>query len=160
MVREKVYLETSVISYLTSRPSRDIVTLAKQQLTREWWETGRQRFELYVSDPVVDEIQSGDPGAARLRMESVAGLPKLAASAEAKALGRKLLSACIVPKKAELDALHIAIAAVHSLTYLLTWNCTHISNGVNKYKVVKVIAEAGYPVPFLMTPEDLLLRMR
>lgn len=155
MVREKVYLETSVISYLTARPSRDVVKLAKQQLTREWWKICRKHFDLFVSRPVVNEISDGDVEAARLRLESVAGLPELAATDEVDTLYGKLLSANIVPKKAPLDALHIAMAAVHGMNFLLTWNCTHINNATNKPKIAEIIERAGYTEVIMATPEEL-----
>ncbi len=158
MGKEKVYLETSVISYLTARPSRDVVKLAKQQLTREWWETSRLYFELYVSTPVLDEIRDGDPGAAQLRMESVAGLSRLNITVEVDALHRRLLSAGMLPEKAALDALHIALAAVHGMEFLLTWNCAHINNTMNRNKITEIVTNAGYTMTMIGTPEELLRR--
>lgn len=158
MAKEKVYLETSVISYLTAWPSRDVVTLAKQELTREWWNGSKRYFDVYVSDPVMDEIQGGDPDAARLRMAAVAGLPKLAADDEARTLGGRLISTGLVPKKAALDALHIAIAAVNGVGYLMTWNCTHINNAVNRQGIAALIAESGHAGVVIATPEDLRRR--
>ena len=155
MGRQKVYLETSVISYLTARPSRDVIKLAKQELTRQWWKTCREHFSVYVSRPVIEEISAGDPEAARLRRESVAGFPELVVTDKVNALYRKLLSANIVPEKAPLDALHIAIAAVHGMAYLMTWNCSHINNATNKPKIMKIIERAGYTEVTLATPEEL-----
>ena len=140
---------------MTARPSRDVVKLAKQELTREWWKTSRRHFDVYVSRPVVDEIREGDPEAAKLRIESVAGFPELAATTEVKALGVKLLSSNIVPEKAALDAFHIAVAAVHGMDYLLTWNCTHINNATNRPKIAKIISDAGYTEVIIATPEEL-----
>lgn len=158
MPKEKVYLETSVISYLTARPCRDIVKLAKQQLTREWWETRRGDFELFVSRPVRAEIQDGDPEAARLRMESVAGLQEIVVTDKAAALTKKLLSSGAVPLIAAVDASHIAVSAVHGIAYLLTWNCAHINNPATKGKIAEIIAEAGYTNVEIATPEQLLWR--
>ncbi len=155
MVKQKIYLETSVISYLTARPNRDVVKLAKQELTREWWKMCRKHFNLYISRPVSDEIRAGDPEAAQLRLEAVAGFPELVVTDKVNALYRELLSANIVPEKAPLDALHIAIAAVHGMSYLMTWNCTHINNATNKPKIAEIIERAGYTEVTLATPEEL-----
>jgi predicted nucleic acid-binding protein len=155
MAKQKVYLETSVISYLTARPSRDVVKLAKQELTRQWWKLCSESFSLWVSRPVIEEISAGDVEAARLRREAVAGFPELVVTDKVNALYRQLLSANIVPEKAPLDALHIAIAAVHGMTYLLTWNCSHINNATNKPKAMKIIRKAGYAEVTLATPEEL-----
>ncbi len=154
-MKPRVYLETSVISYLTARPSRDVVKLAKQELTREWWQTCKRNFSLYVSRPVIEEISAGDPSAARLRVEAVSDLSALVVTAKVNALYRQLLSANIVPEKTPLDALHIAIAAVHGMAYLMTWNCSHINNAVNKQKITKIIERAGYTDVILATPEEL-----
>lgn len=155
MTKQKVYLETSVISYLTARPSTDVIKLAKQELTRQWWETSRHHFEIFVARPVIEEIRAGDPDAATRRMDAVTGMPELAVTNEVNALFIKLLSANIVPEKAPLDALHIAITAVHGIDFLLTWNCTHINNAMNKPKIAEIIKEAGYTVVTLATPEEL-----
>ncbi len=155
MTKQKIYLETSVISYLTARPSRDVVKLAKQELTREWWNACKGHFSLYVSRPVIEEISAGNPEAARLRVEAVSDFPELVVTNKVNALYRQLLSANIVPEKAPLDALHIAIAAVHGMTYLMTWNCSHINNAANKPKIMKIVERAGYVAATLTTPEEL-----
>jgi predicted nucleic acid-binding protein len=155
MTRKKVYLETSVISYLTARPSRDIVKLAKQELTREWWRTSRKHFELYVSPSVLDEITAGDAEAARQRMSAVADFPVLEVNAEIITLYEHLLSAQIVPNGAAADAFHIAIAAYHGMAYLLTWNFKHINNATMKEKITTAVKKAGYTESVTVTPEEL-----
>lgn len=120
MTPKKVYLETSVISYLTALPSRDVVKLAKQELTWEWWRANRQRFELYISPAVLEEISLGDSEAIERRVNVVTGLPILDLNNDVTDLLKQLLAANIVPAKAAADALHIAIAAVHGMSYLLT----------------------------------------
>ncbi len=159
MPKPKVYLETSVISYLTARPNRDIVKMAKQELTREWWATSRHYFDLYVSRPVLDEIRAGDPKAARLRMAAAAaGIPELIGTDKVDTLFAKLLAAKIVPEKATLDAYHIAAAAAHGMAYLLTWNCAHINKATNRPKIMEIITEAGYNEVTIATPEELRRR--
>lgn len=156
MAKEKAYLETSVISYLTARPSRDVVKLAKQQLTREWWETSRSSFELCVSPAVIREIYVGDADAAERRAKTVSGLTVLAATDDVAALFRLFLDDKIVPAKAATDALHIAFAAVHGMSYLLTWNCKHINNAALKKRIDAIISRAGYNEVIMATPEELM----
>lgn len=155
MPREKVYLETSVISYLTSRPSRDVVTLAKQELTREWWRTSRQCFDVYVSQPVMDEIKAGDPDAARERLDAVESIPVLSVNENITALYEYLLSARLVPHGAATDAFHIATAAYYGIPYLLTWNFKHINNAATKRKIADAVRNAGYAEAVTVTPEEL-----
>ena len=114
-INEKVYLETSVISYLVSRPSRDLVVAAHQQITRQWWEERRESFQLYVSQMVIQEAGSGDPAAAQRRLGELAGIPLLGLTDEAQALARELVENGALPKQAVEDALHIALATVHGM---------------------------------------------
>lgn len=123
----QVYVETSVVSYLTAFPSRDIVVAAHQQITHAWWAT-KDKFELYVSEAVLAEAGAGDPSAAARRLAIAAALPVLAISNEAADLAARLVEAGILPRKAFVDALHVAAAAVHGMEFLLTWNCSHIAN--------------------------------
>src|SRR5258705_179162 len=127
-MRDKLYVETSVISYLTARPSRDVITLAHQELTRGWWEQAQREFDLYASRLVVAEAQLGDPVAAAARLAVLAPITLLAETAESRSLARSLLAAGGLPAKAASDALHIAVATVHGIDYLVTWNCKHIAN--------------------------------
>ena len=155
MAKKKVYLETSVISYLTARPSLDIVKLAKQELTRQWWEKNRTAYDFYVSKPVLSEIQRGDAEAARQRADFVTGLPLLEVSEATISLFNWFLSARILPPKANLDAFHIAIAAANGVPYMATWNCRHINNAVLKGKIRAEIVRAGYTEVTIATPEEL-----
>jgi predicted nucleic acid-binding protein len=155
MAKQKVYLETSVISYLTARPSRDVVKLAKQELTRQWWRESAGCFDLYVSPPVMDEINAGNPDAAKQRLSAVDEFPVLEVNADILALYRHLLSAGIVPQKAAADAFHIAIAAYHGMSYLLTWNFKHINNAAMREKIASAVGKAGYTEAKTVTPEEL-----
>jgi predicted nucleic acid-binding protein len=156
MAAAATYLDSNVISYLTSRPSRDIVSLAHQQLTREWWDRHRQGFELYVSELVLYEISRGDPDAARARLRLIEDLPVLRITEESRMLADRLFRATTLPDKAASDALHIALAAVNGMDYLLTWNCTHIANGVVLKVVNAACRESGYEPPIVCTPEELM----
>ncbi|HYH06106.1 MAG TPA: type II toxin-antitoxin system VapC family toxin [Thermoanaerobaculia bacterium] len=150
------YLDSNVISYLTAWPSRDIVSLAHQQLTREWWDRQRHGFELHVSELVLFEIGRGDASAAQARLEFVRGLPILRITPEARGLADRIFRATTLPDKAAADALHIALAAVNGMDFLLTWNCTHIANGVILKTVNAVCRDHGYEPPIVCTPEELL----
>jgi predicted nucleic acid-binding protein len=123
----RIYLETSVVSYLAARPSRDMVIAAHQQLTRDWWDR-RFEFELFVADPVLEEASRGDLEAAQRRLAFLEGIPVLTAHPDALGLARSFLAEAALPSNAAIDALHVALAAVHGMDFLLTWNCTHIAN--------------------------------
>lgn len=123
-----VYVETSVISYYTARPSRDIVTAARQTITREWWEETKERFDVYISVLVVEEAKAGDAEAAQRRRQAISGLPILEINEAAERLARQLVDEKLVSETNTEDALHIALATVHGMDFLLTWNFRHINN--------------------------------
>lgn len=155
-MRPKVYVETSVISYLTARPSRDVIALAHQELTRTWWEHSRSEFDLFASRLVVAEAQAGNANAAAARLAVLEPIPLLAETVESRSLAAKLIAAGGMPKKASSDALHIAVAAVHGMDYLVTWNCRHIANARMLRFVMDTCQDAGYEPPVICTPEELL----
>ena len=150
-----VYVETSIISYLTSRPSRDVVTAARQAITSEWWDVRRPSYEVYVSALVEEEIAEGDATAATLRQQAIVGVPGIAIKADALALAQRLLATKAVPANSTEDALHIAIAATQGIEFLLTWNFKHINNAETKGRIVSVVEAAGYVCPVLCSPEEL-----
>lgn len=153
---QRVYLETSIVSYLAARPSRDLVTAARQQLTHEWWARRRSTFDIYISELVVAEAAAGDPDAAERRAHLLQNLPLLNISEEATGLARTLMQAAGLPPRAGADALHIALAAWHGIDYLLTWNSTHIANAELRPKVERACRERGYEPPVLCTPDELM----
>jgi hypothetical protein len=155
MSNSSVYLETTVVSYLTALPSRDLVVAGHQQVTREWWE-GRLRFDLYISEAVLAEAGRGDEGAAGRRLAALGDVTVISALPEAMALARGFLEAAAMPRKAAIDAVHVAIAAVHGIDYLLTWNCAHIANAAIRAKVEAVCRAAGYQPPIICTPLELM----
>lgn len=151
----KVYLETTIPSYLTAWPSRDLIKAAHQEATHEWWDT-RGKFDLYVSQVVLNESGRGDPEAATQRLEALAGLTVLAITDEAEALARGLTEQGPLPEKAAVDALHIAVAAVHGMDYLLTWNCTHIANAATRVEIEAVCRRNDLEPPVICTPIELM----
>ena len=154
-MKPRTYIETTIVSYLTARPSRDLVRAAEQEITREWWD-GRQVYELFISQLVLDEAGAGAAEAAALRLHALREAALLDTTEDAISLGRHLLEAGGLPTKAAADALHIAIAAVHGLDYLLTWNCTHIANARMRGKIEGLCRAAGYDPPIICTPLELI----
>ena len=157
--KQRVYLETSVISVLTARPSRDTAQIVRQAATEQWWREHRPQCDVLVSRVVDSEIAEGDADAKRRRQESVETLVRLPITDEANQLAARLLRAYALPDIAEDDALHIALAAVHKIDFLLTWNCGHIANGMMTPKILATITEAKYEPPRIMAPAILLESM-
>ncbi len=155
-MKPKVYLETTIISYLTARPSRDLVMAANQETTHEWWIGRRREFDLYVSQLVFEEAIAGDSEAARKRIEVLQPITRLDITDPVTLLGKRLVVGVPLPAKARADALHIAVAAVNGLDYLLTWNCAHIANAVMRPRIEKTCRAMGYEPPVICTPQELL----
>ncbi len=155
MRKKRVYVESSVISYLTARPSIDIVKLTKQTQTRIWWEQ-RDKWDVFISPTVMDEIRDGDRGAAQKRTDAAAGLSILPGSPEVSALAGNLLEGGLIPGKAGLDAVHIASATIHRMDYLITWNQKHIFNLDRLEALYEAIRRRGYVPPVLARPDYLL----
>ncbi|MBX9582558.1 MAG: type II toxin-antitoxin system VapC family toxin [Gemmataceae bacterium] len=153
-MKPRVYIETTVPSYLTARPSRQLVRAAQQQLTRDWWAEQRPNFELVTSQLTWDECGRGDPTAAADRLAVLAGIPQLLMTGTVDALIRDLIAGMQLPNKAIDDATHVAVAAVHTVDYLLTWNCTHLANPVLARRVDAVCRVHGYRTPLIRTPGD------
>ncbi|MEE8585323.1 MAG: type II toxin-antitoxin system VapC family toxin, partial [Acidobacteriota bacterium] len=151
-----VYIETSIVSILRSRPSGRVVSAARQLLTRRWWNTERRNYDLFTTQFVLDEASQGDPQLAAERLEALAGIPLLDLPQEIPQIADELLSRAVLPPKARLDALHISAATYHEIDYLLTWNCTHIANARLIPKVRRVVGELGFSPPHICTPEELL----
>ncbi len=154
-MKPKLYLETSVVSYLTARPSHDLIRAAHQQITRDWWET-RSSFDLYISQLVLDEAKGGDKEAAGRRLSALREARLVELTPETAILAREILRLGGMPAKAYVDALHVALAAVHGLDYLLTWNCAHIANATLRGKVEGTCRAVGYEPPVICTPMELV----
>ena len=155
-MKPRVYLETTIPSYLTAWRSPELVMAANQEATRGWWEVSRPRYELFISSIVVVEAAGGDPDAARRRVAAIEGLPELDISDEVEVLAARLLEGAALPSGAKTDALHIAVATVHGMDYLLTWNCRHIANAATRPKIEAICRAAGYEPPVICTPLELM----
>ncbi len=153
---KSVYIETTIPSYLTANPSRDLVTAGHQQVTREWWESRRGDFDLYVSEVVMEEAADGDPDAARRRLEALGGFQVLRTTDEAEDLAQTLLDEGALLGEAEIDALHVAVAAVHGMEILLTWNLGHLANAETIVATARVLRSRGYEPPLICTPDQLM----
>ena len=156
MDKKTVYIETSIVSYLTALPSRDLLAAAWQKVTIDWWDKRRSRFDLYTSDIVMEEAGRGDDSAVSRRLEALAGIPLLEITDEVVVLSEALIDAKALPRKAIGDSLHIALSAVHGLDYLLTWNYRHIDNAETKPIVRTVCLAKGYAYPEICTPQELM----
>lgn len=154
-MKSTVYVETSVISYLTSRPSRDVIIAGRQLITNDWWNKHRDKFDLYISELVIEEINHGDSFAAKKRMNKVANIPSLAITNESIKLAKLLLSHKLVPLGSKEDALHIAVATLQGIDYLLTWNFKHINNAEMRASIVRIIESCSYICPHFCSPEEL-----
>lgn len=151
-----MYIETTFISYLASRPSRDLLVAAHQQASQDWWIERRQEFECYVSQVVLDEAGAGDPDEAMKRMAAISGIAVLEVTGEAESLTAAILSSGAIPPRAVRDAAHIAVAAVNDIDYLLTWNCKHLANAQIIRRISVVCNNEGYNMPLICTPEELM----
>ena len=152
----QIYIETSIVSYLTSRQSNDPIKSACQQITKLWWENGRLKGISYISPYVIEESSAGDPQAASERIDAIRDIPVLPITPEIPDLAEFLLLGGGLPTKARIDALHIACATYHEMDILLTWNCTHIANPARLPVMRGLCAAKGYILPELVTPFELM----
>jgi predicted nucleic acid-binding protein len=151
-----IYVETSIISYYTSIPSRDILICANQQITKDWWEKVLPRFDAFVSPAVIEEISDGEKQMAQFRLEASSHFRILRLNNETISLAQKILKRFSFPDKAKSDALHIAFPVVHKIDYLVTWNCKHIANAFTLKAIEKLVADNGYEMPIISTPNELM----
>ena len=156
MTKPSVYVETSIVSYLTARPSRDLIIAAQQAVTREWWRAAPKRFVLVASELVFTEAAVGDVDAARSRMTALEIVTRLDATEDAMTLTRRLLELGAFPREAAADAAHVSIAATKRVDYLLTWNFRHIANAAVRSRIEQACRKAGYKPPVICTPNELI----
>ena len=155
-MKPKVYVETSIFSYLTARLSNDLRVAANQSIIIEWWDTRQPNFEVFVSELVTAEAHLGDPDLARRRLDAIGTLPRLDVTDKGRELARSLVSRGPLPDIAEMDAYHIPVAAVNGMEYLLTWNCTHIANAVMRPQIEEICRQQGSEPPVICTPQELM----
>ena len=152
----RIYIESTIPSYVVARPARDLLQAARQQLTRDWWDMQRANHELFTSQVVFDEIAAGEREMAQRRLELMTGLSMLDLTPDAETLADCVLQSGLLPASADGDATHIALATVHEMDMLLTWNCRHIANGAIVGRLRRLMEARGHTLPEIYTPEELL----
>ena len=155
-MKPRLYLETTIPSYLVARRSRDLRLAADQETTQQWWETERHDYELFISQAVVREVSRGDANFAAARLDHLRDIPLLPRTPEASALITHLLASSIIPAVAEDDATHIGLAAAHGMDFLLTWNCRLINNHHIRVRIEQACAAMGLVCPDICTPAELM----
>lgn len=156
-MKQKLYIETSVVSYMAARPSRDLLIAARQEATVEFWsKLHSSGFTEYVSTLVHQEVQQGDPEQAQKRTDVISSLIVLEIDQEAQALAEKILAAGAVPAEYPDDALHMAAAAVNGMDVLITWNFAHLNNPISRIKIRRIVEDNGYQCPEVCSPDELL----
>jgi predicted nucleic acid-binding protein len=156
MDKPRVYVESSVVSYYVARPSRDVIVLAHQEITRDWWDHCLAKFDPYISEFVLEEIQRGDAQAAERRLAVVSEWSLLPVVPSVEHLVTVYATELHLPEASYRDALHIAMASVHGVDYLVTWNCRHIANAYVRRRLADINVLEGVSVPIICTPEELL----
>jgi hypothetical protein len=155
-MKPAVYIETSVISYYTARPSNNLITLAHQRLTDIWWKKALPKLSPYLSQFVVDEISKGNNEAAKKRLEATSKFLILEATPKVSSLASVYFKALQIPEKARFDAIHMAMATIHGMDYLVSWNCMHIASGRVRNIIDRINSEHEYSTPTICTPEELM----
>jgi len=155
-MKPKVYIETSVISYLTGQISSDLITAGRQQITHQWWEKRKKDFQLFISDPVWDEASLGDPKAVKKRLNILKKISQLEVTPEALEFAKFLITNTPFPVNAQVDALHIAVATDQRMAYILTWNFKHIANASIRSKLEVLAQSRNFELPTICTPEELV----
>jgi len=152
----RIYIESTIPSYVVARPARDLLQAARQQLTKDWWDLKREMHELFTSQVVLDEIAFGEKAMAQLRLELLLDVPLLPVTEEAKEFAHQIQTSGLLPVTADRDATHIALASAYEMDILLSWNCRHIANATIQARLRRLADDAGFTLPVLCTAEELL----
>lgn len=151
----RIYIESTIPSYVVARPARDLIQAAHQQLSKDWWDLERAKHELFTSQVVLDEIACGEAEMAQKRLALMANVPILPVNSEAETLTQAVLDSGLLPRGADRDAAHIALATIYELDILLSWNCRHIANAAIQARLRSVAGKMGFALPVLCTPAEL-----
>jgi predicted nucleic acid-binding protein len=155
-MKKRVYIETTVVSYFTARPSRDIIMAGHQETTRDLWPDLVAKYETYISALVYEEAGKGDPDQAKMRLAAIESFPMLDIAEEARFLAESIIAGRGIPAKYPEDALHIAVAAVNGMDVLVTWNFAHLNNPFTRRAVRRIVEREGYSCPEICSPQELL----
>jgi hypothetical protein len=153
--KQKACLETTILSFATGRVSGNLITAAKQQFTQMWLDGFPKQYDCFVSELVISEAMQGDPDAAVRRHQRLLEFAVLSIDLEAQSLAAELVRRHSIPVQARTDALHVAIATVNEMDYLVTWNCTHINNAAMRPRIEQCCSLLGYHCPIICTPMEL-----
>ena len=151
----RIYIESTIPSYLVARPARDLLQAARQQTSRDWWELKRQQHELFTSEIVLAEISEGEAVMAKQRLEAMQGIKIVRVTDDTEALTRRILESGLLPAAADRDAAHIALATIYEMDILLSWNCRHIANASIQGRLRRLAEQMGLALPVLCTPDEL-----
>jgi hypothetical protein len=151
----RIYIESTIPSYVAARPAWDLIQAARQQLTRDWWDLQRTKHDLFTSQVVLDEIANGETAMAQQPLAVMAGITLLRSTDEAETLTQHILDSGLLPSDADRDAAHIALAAVHEMDILLSWNCRHIANAAIQARLRALVEKWGFALPVLCTLDEL-----
>ncbi len=155
-MKKRVYLETTVVSYFTAKPSRDLIVAGHQEATRELWPKLVADYETYVSALVYEEAGRGDPDRAKMRLGAIESFRMLDVDDEARTLAEKIIASRSIPREYPEDALHIAVAAVNEMEAVITWNFAHLNNPFTRMTIRRTVENEGYWCPEICSPEELL----
>jgi len=155
-MKPSVYIETTIISYLTAKPSRDLIIAAHQQITSDWWTDVRPQVDCYVSPFLIDEASRGDAIYAQKRLDEIVDFTVLEVNEEIEDLAQEYFAALQIPEKAKIDAFHLAVAAWHKMDYVLSWNCKHIASGRVQKTLQEINLRLGVHTPIVCTSEELM----
>lgn len=147
-----VYLETSFVSAcVTTR--QDPASIYRRQTSNEWMQTQAARHQLFVSAEVFRELDHPDYAQRTEALAFIAGTPVLAVDEEASGLARILVQERVMPGPPVGDAVHVAVACVHGIDYLLTWNVRHLANPNKLSHLRTVCLRVGRIPPAIITPD-------
>jgi hypothetical protein len=153
---KRIYIETTISSYLAAWPSRDLLQAARQQITHDWWNKERAKYELCISQTVLDEAAAGDADAAQRRLSYLQDVPLIDLTAAVNDVAKAIMQSGLLPQRATRDSIHIGVSSVHGIDILLTWNCRHIANAAIIKELGAIVKDCGFELPILCTPEELL----
>ncbi len=153
---DTLYIETTIVGHLAGKLVADAIVAARQQLTRDWWQNHTHRYQIFISQLVLDECGAGDQSAAQERIGIIKNLDLLDGTAVTDSLAAALIVANAIPASEPRDAFHIAIAATNGVKYLLTWNFKHIANATLRKRIEAVCRDSGFEPPTICTPDELL----
>lgn len=154
-MKEIVYIETTIVSYLVARPSRDLLLAAHQQVTRDWWQEELGHYACITSDEVLREAALGEPEMSQRRLDALNDISMVRTDENAIRLAQGILEAGILPPTVFPDALHVVVAAINRASILLTWNCKHLANPHLLPRLRKYLEGQGLVLPEICTPIEL-----